>query len=497
MIALQAADIICYESIDVVASCMRAHGAHKAIQASGVSLLSILYVHFQTQLLTPAMLAKSNVHRAFASELHKDFHADARLQGEAGAKLLGDYGRAVPVVWNGLPLALRAPRARQHEGIQRVAAECLLLVTLPIHAHVITLFGVARPQAPATSPQGLMALIDRPWHTLEAVLASPTLCYRAIAHSQAMQATGTASSAPEAAEEPVFDVRAWMGVATRMASELAQGLSFLHSKFIVVRNVRSSTVYVSPSWTIRVGDLTSAARVQLGGVTGPAGSNSEMQALFEPLYMVHNHLPSTVRTNRAAWSAPEQLASVLDASDGQPAPSAPPSATPSATPSAASSVMAAPVPPVPSPKVPGGQPSVTTPSAGPIFSSFIAKAPSTTLPRAPSLSDPTTTHLFAADVYSYAIVMWEIATRAVPWEDLSNHEIVARVASGERPPTSDISDVVYSKIMQQCWATAHSDRPRLSRVVVALGGESSLSHPSEPCVSSVSFNSKNITIYTR
>ena len=42
----------------------------------------------------------------------------------------------------------------------------------------------------------------------------------------------------------------------------------------------------------------------------------------------------------------------------------------------------------------------------------------------------------AADVYAYAIILWELLERKIPWQGLSNEEIEFQVRAGQRPSLS-------------------------------------------------------------
>ena len=65
-----------------------------------------------------------------------------------------------------------------------------------------------------------------------------------------------------------------------------------------------------------------------------------------------------------------------------------------------------------------------------------------------------------SDVWSYGIVLWEIATLAeLPYQGLSNEEVLSHVKGGQHPaPPKDCSDDLGS-LMLDCWQTHPKSRP--------------------------------------
>ena len=54
-----------------------------------------------------------------------------------------------------------------------------------------------------------------------------------------------------------------------------------------------------------------------------------------------------------------------------------------------------------------------------------------------------------SDVYSFAIILWELLTRRIPWEGLNKEQIERNVRSGERART--LFDTCYSS----CFLLVH------------------------------------------
>lgn len=76
-----------------------------------------------------------------------------------------------------------------------------------------------------------------------------------------------------------------------------------------------------------------------------------------------------------------------------------------------------------------------------------------------------------ADVYSFAIVMWELATKEEPFRGMHPMQIMRVIDKGDRPAVREDIDahLEYVKLMQHCWEQKCAARKRpLLRVVVAL-----------------------------
>jgi serine/threonine protein kinase len=85
----------------------------------------------------------------------------------------------------------------------------------------------------------------------------------------------------------------------------------------------------------------------------------------------------------------------------------------------------------------------------------------------------------AVDVYSYAVVMWEIATRQRPWDELGVtityvqlcQRLTAALQSGRRleiPTTVETEQPGFVAVMRQCWSGDPADRPSFAAVVKSL-----------------------------
>jgi serine/threonine protein kinase len=72
----------------------------------------------------------------------------------------------------------------------------------------------------------------------------------------------------------------------------------------------------------------------------------------------------------------------------------------------------------------------------------------------------------AIDVYSYGIVMWEIASQQLPWADLDRdksyvdmNKLLQLLLDGVRPEVASNWPAPYVEMMTRCWATDPHSRP--------------------------------------
>jgi len=76
-----------------------------------------------------------------------------------------------------------------------------------------------------------------------------------------------------------------------------------------------------------------------------------------------------------------------------------------------------------------------------------------------------------ADVYSFAICLWEMCTRQIPYEGIPPYQIVISVATqGRRPELSfhDVISSVFKKQIRICWDDDPAKRPSFVQLVVDL-----------------------------
>lgn len=78
-----------------------------------------------------------------------------------------------------------------------------------------------------------------------------------------------------------------------------------------------------------------------------------------------------------------------------------------------------------------------------------------------------------ADVYSYGVMMWELASQALPWSDVPSspffmNELLKLIRADQRPPVDSAWPAAYVRVMRTCWVTCSGKRPTFAELVTTL-----------------------------
>ena len=106
----------------------------------------------------------------------------------------------------------------------------------------------------------------------------------------------------------------------------------------------------------------------------------------------------------------------------------------------------------------------------------MTKATGTLLWMAPEVFRGDTRYGSESDVYSFGIVMWELATRQLPWAELRSSDsadfftgLNRALQLGQRPlipPDIEAEQHRFVSLMRECWASNPSDRPLFADTIV-------------------------------
>lgn len=73
--------------------------------------------------------------------------------------------------------------------------------------------------------------------------------------------------------------------------------------------------------------------------------------------------------------------------------------------------------------------------------------------------------------FSFAIVLWEIFSRKLPWADVkTTWSIRDKVENGERPVPPKNTPPELVSLMSQCWANDPAHRPTFQEILDCLQG---------------------------
>ncbi|XP_076956581.1 uncharacterized protein LOC143631840 [Bidens hawaiensis] len=74
-----------------------------------------------------------------------------------------------------------------------------------------------------------------------------------------------------------------------------------------------------------------------------------------------------------------------------------------------------------------------------------------------------------SDVYSYGVVLWEIVTEKVPWDDLNPMQVIAAVGfMNRRLEIPKDVDPLWASLIQSCWCSEPKSRPTFQEILHKL-----------------------------
>ncbi|GJW72027.1 serine/threonine-protein kinase STY46-like protein isoform X1 [Tanacetum coccineum] len=73
-----------------------------------------------------------------------------------------------------------------------------------------------------------------------------------------------------------------------------------------------------------------------------------------------------------------------------------------------------------------------------------------------------------ADVFSFAIVLWELVTAKIPYDNMTPLQAALGVRQGRRPDLPTNTNPKLLELMQRCWETDPGKRPSFSEIKVEL-----------------------------
>ena len=87
---------------------------------------------------------------------------------------------------------------------------------------------------------------------------------------------------------------------------------------------------------------------------------------------------------------------------------------------------------------------------------------------APEIISGTCPFTTKADIFSFGVVLWEIASGECPFAHKTQQEILRSLDIGERPPMPPDIPAAVARLIARCWAQDYRIRPEFSEIVSTL-----------------------------
>src|SRR4051794_8499674 len=75
------------------------------------------------------------------------------------------------------------------------------------------------------------------------------------------------------------------------------------------------------------------------------------------------------------------------------------------------------------------------------------------------------------DIYSFGMILWELLTRAKPYEGQNFMATTMDVLKGIRPAIPPKTPTKYAKLVKKCWHGEANKRPSLTTILKYFDGE--------------------------
>ncbi|POG64418.1 kinase-like domain-containing protein [Rhizophagus irregularis DAOM 181602=DAOM 197198] len=76
-----------------------------------------------------------------------------------------------------------------------------------------------------------------------------------------------------------------------------------------------------------------------------------------------------------------------------------------------------------------------------------------------------------ADIYSFAMIMWELTTGCKPFDNVEHdHTLIYKILDGARPKITEDTPECYANLMKSCWDPDPKKRPSIKDIRLAISG---------------------------